>query len=102
MKIRINGKTIDTENIVSIGPVIERVFDTMIYFTFEINYKKSCGYDYDSPLFKTNIYRGIFCTSYIPPSPQKSKDYWFKSDEFIKSLPQYKETDEQKRKIRNE
>lgn len=102
MKIRINGKTIDTENILSIGPVIEREFDTKIYFTFEINYKKSCGYDYDSPMFKTNIYRGTFCTSYIPDGTEKSKEWWFKSNDFIKTLPQYIETLERAKKMRNE
>jgi hypothetical protein len=101
MKIRINGKTIDTDNIVSIGPVVERRFDTKIYFTFIIEYKNNTCVA-DSPLFKTNIYDGIFCTSYIPDGPEKSKEWWFKTGDFIKSLPQYTEVLERAKKMRND
>lgn len=99
MKIRIDGKTIKTEDIISIDPVVEREFGDQIYFSFRVNMKHD---DYCSFLFNTHIYEGFLCTHYIPPTSQKSKKYWFKNRNFLQSLQQYKDAKEIAQKMRDD
>lgn len=87
MKIRINGKTIETENIYSIGKIKKGDFDNKIYFSICIEYKNDT---YDTLYFDTPIYSGVIHTE-VFSKKGKSKSYWFKDTNFIEELPEYKE-----------
>lgn len=97
MKIRINGKTIKTEDIVSISRLEESEFERKIYFHFDVELKNRTWCFLS---FHTDIYNGLLCISDL--SGSKTKEYWFKKEGFVKDLDNYKEVKLIAQNTRNE
>lgn len=97
MKIRINGKTIKTEDIVSISRLEENEFERQIYFSFDVELKNGTWCFLS---FHTDIYNGILGVSDF--SGIKPKEYWFKKEGFAKELANYKDVKLIAQNTRNE